>query len=172
MTPDPSFYLSDEAHWTMDEPDYFPDSSEPTRPPATAISIPNLASELELPTSTVVAGDIGHATLVLRNTGLAAIDFESDSILVGHVSNNSKGAVVTDVGFVAGTGLRIQLAYKQELEIPVIFGTSSHRHEDGHIPPGAYLVGVQLPVRNQGDTENPRVIEVPAVEVAVVAPDK
>jgi hypothetical protein len=154
----------------MDEPDYFPDSSEPTRPPTIGISIPNLASELELPTATVVAGDKGHAILVLRNTGLAAIDFESDSILVGHVLNTSKETVATDAGFIAGTGLRIQLAYKQELEIPVIFGTSSHRHENGHIPPGEYLVGVQLPVRNQGDSESLRVIEVPAVEVTVLAP--
>jgi hypothetical protein len=156
----------------MGESDYFPDSSEPTQPPAVAISIPNLASELELRSSTVVAGEKGHATLVLRNTGLAAIDFESDSILVGHVSNTSKEIVVTDAGFFAGTGLRIQLAYKEELEIPVIFGTLSHRHEDGHIPPGEYLVGVQLPVRNQGETENLRVIEVPAVEVTVLAPNQ
>jgi hypothetical protein len=154
----------------MDEPDYFPDSSQPTRPPATAISIPNLASELELSSSIVVAGETGHATLVLRNTGLAAIDFESDSILVGYVSNGSKEPVPTDAGFVAGTGIRIQLAYKQELEIPVIIGTSSHRHEHGYIPPGEYLVGVQLPVRKQGDGENLRVIEVPTVEVTVVAP--
>jgi len=153
----------------MDEPDYFPESSEPTRPTAISISIPNLAAELELPTSTVVAGEVGHATLVLRNTGLAAIDFESDSTLVGHVSNVSRDEFVTDVGFVAGTGIRIQLAYKQDLEIPVIFGTSSHRHEDGHIPPGDYFISVQLPVRSQGDSEKRRVIEVPAVEVTVLA---
>jgi hypothetical protein len=154
----------------MDEPGYFPNSSEPTRLPTTSISIPNLAAELEYFTPIVVAGDDGRATLVLRNTGLAAIDFESDSILVGRVMTSSKDVIATDVHFVAGTGIRIQLAYKQDLEIPVIFGTSSHRHEDGHIAPGTYFVSVHLPVRNQGDSENLRVIEVPAVEVTVLAP--
>jgi hypothetical protein len=97
----------------MDEPDYFPESSEPTPPSTTSISIPNLAAEVELSDATVVTGDVGHAILVLRNTGLAAIDFESDSILVARVSNSSRETVVTDVGYVAGTGLRIQLAYKR-----------------------------------------------------------
>jgi hypothetical protein len=155
----------------MDEPDYFPESSEPTQPPVTSISIPNLAAELELSTSTVVAGDRGHATLVLRNTGLAAIDFDSDSVLIGRVSDTSRDVVGTDAGFVTGTGKRIQLAYKQELEIPVIFGTSSHLFENGRIPPGEYLVSVQLPVRSQEASETFRVIDVPAVEVTVLPQD-
>jgi hypothetical protein len=156
----------------MDEPDYFPDSSEPTRPATVAISIPNLASELELPNSIVIAGENGHATLVLRNTGLAAIDFESDSILVGRLTDLSRVPVPTEAIAIAGMGTNVQLSYKQELEIPVIFKTSSHRHEAGHIPPGEYLVSVQLPVRNQGDAESLRVIEVPAVEITVVAPNQ
>lgn len=152
----------------MDELDYFP--SEPTRPPTVAISIPNLASELELPSSSVVAGEDGHATLVLRNTGLAAIDFQSDSILVGRLSSLSREPVATDAIAVAGMETNVHLSFKQELEIPVVFKTSSLRREDGRIPPGEYLVGVQLPVRNQGDSESPRVIDVPGVEVTVVAP--
>jgi hypothetical protein len=154
----------------MDEPEYFPESSEPTRPFATSISIPNLAAELEIVTTTLVAGDKGHATLVLRNTGLAAIDFESDSVLIGRVSDASRVAIATEAGYVAGTGKRIQLAYKKELEIPVIFGTSSNHFESGHIPPGTYWLGVQLPVRSQDDSETLRVIEVPAVEITVLAP--
>ena len=155
----------------MDEPDYFPDSSEPTRLPATSISIPNLAAEMEFFTDTVVAGEDGRATLVLRNTGLAAIDFESDSMLVGHVTTVERDAVGTDVRFTPATNMRVQLAYKQDLEIPVVFGTSSHLFEDGHIPPGAYFVGVQLPVRSQDVAETLRVIDVPAVEITVVASD-
>jgi hypothetical protein len=155
----------------MDEPDYFPESSEPTQPPATSISIPNLAAELECSTSTVVAGENGQATLVLRNTGLAAIDFESDSILLGRVSDTSRDVVGTDAGFLAGTGKRIQLAYKQELEIPVIFGTSSHLFENGHIPPGEYFVSVQLPVRSQEASKTLRVIDVPAIGVTVLPRD-
>jgi hypothetical protein len=156
----------------MDESDYFPATSEPTQLPAASISIPNLASELELASSEIVAGDLGHATLVLRNTGLAAIDFDSDSILVGNVSSLSKETVGTDVGYVAGTGIHVKLAYKQELEIPVIFGTSSHQHESGHIPPGAYLVSVQLPVHTSGVSGLPRVVDVPPVEVTVLPPGK
>jgi hypothetical protein len=152
----------------MDEPDYFPNSSEPTRPPATSISIPNLAAELEISTPTLVAGEKGHASLVLRNTGLAVIDFESDSVLIGRVSDASRVAMVTEAGYVAGTGKRIQLAYKQELEIPVIFGTSSSHFESGRIPPGTYWVGVQLPVRSQEASETLRVIDVPAVEVTIL----
>jgi hypothetical protein len=153
----------------MDEPEYFPPSSEPTQLRAASISIPNLAAELELFPSTVVTGDVGHATLVLRNTGLAAIDFQSDSILVGRVLNLSKEFVDTDVGFVAGTGIRVQLAYKQELELPVRFGTSSHQLEVGHIAPGNYLISVQLPVHSEGVSGVPRVVDVPPVEVTVVA---
>jgi len=155
----------------MDEPDYFPESSEPTRPHVASISIPNLAAELEFYTSTVVAGEDGHATLVLRNTGLAAIDFESDSILVGHVANIARDAIGTDVHFTPATSLRVQLAYKQDVEIPVLFGTSSHLYEDGHIPPGVYLVAVQLPVRSQDASETLRVIDVPSVEVTVLPRD-
>ena len=154
----------------MDEPEYFPDAPQSTRPRAASISIPNLAAELEFPTSSVVAGDQGHGTLILRNTGLAAIDFESDSVLVGHVSNESRVAVDTDDLYVAGTGMRVQLAYKQELEIPVIFGTSSHRFESGHLSPGTYFVGVQLPVRSAATPDALRVIDVPSVEVTVLAP--
>jgi hypothetical protein len=155
----------------VDEPEYFPDAAAPTPPRAASISIPNLAAELEFPASSVVAGDQGHGTLILRNTGLAAIDFESDSVLVGHVSNESRVPVGTDDFYVAGTGMRVQLAYKQELEIPVVFGTSSHLFESGTLSPGTYFVGVQLPVRSAATPDARRVIEVPAVEVTVLAPD-
>jgi hypothetical protein len=146
----------------MDEP-------HSTRPHATSISIPNLAAELEFFTPTVVAGDEGRATLVLRNTGLAVIDFESDSVLNGRVMDYSKDTVASDGLVVDRPSIRVQLAYKQVLEIPVIFGTSSSHHEDGRIPPGNYLVGVQLPVRSEVDAEKLRVIEVPAVEVTVLS---
>jgi hypothetical protein len=154
----------------MDEPQYIPAVSEPTPPSTASISIPNLAAELNFPTTGIVAGDRGRGTLVLRNTGLAAIGFDSDSVLIGRLSTASKDAVSTDVFYVAGTGIRVQLAYKQELEIPVIFETANRLVESGHIFPGTYFVDVQLPIRSQGQSGALRVVDVPAVEVTVLAP--
>jgi len=154
----------------MDELEYFPDSSVPTAPSMTSISIPNLAAELESSSPELVAGEEGRAILVLRNTGLAKIEFHTDSVLVGRVLNTLREPVGTDDIAVAGMSTMVLLAYKQELEIPVVFNTSSHLNVEGRIPPGEYLLGVRLPIYNDGEGSYvTRVIEVAPIELRVLA---
>jgi hypothetical protein len=144
------------------------EEAESTPSPTTAISIPNLAAELELSSANIVAGEVGLATLVLRNTGLAAIDFQSDSILVGRLLDTSRNIVSVDSALVRGTGIRIQLPYKRELELPVRFATSGRG--GGHLSPGVYFLSVQLPVRSQAEAMTLRVVDVPSVELTVHGP--
>ncbi len=153
----------------MDELEYLPDVFVPTRPLGTSISIPNLAAELELSVAAVVAGDSGTATLVLRNTGLAKIDFYTDSVLVGRVLNILREPVGSGHIAVATTATSVQLAYKQELEIPVVFETSSHHDVQRQLPPGEFLLSVRLPIYDEVALEATRVVEVSPINLTLIA---
>lgn len=52
-------------------------------------------------------------------------------------------------GWIAGTGLVLDLAPGQSASIPVIYGTASTNEDLGYVvPPGTYWLKVQMPFRH------------------------
>ncbi|MGH3732912.1 MAG: hypothetical protein ACRDVC_05975 [Acidimicrobiales bacterium] len=135
--------------------------------------VPNLDVTLELSSPSIETGQNGQGIVVLRNTGLAAIDFESVSPLLGVVLDHATREITGSIAdLTAREMLKVSLAYKEVLEIPVVFSTGRSGENDATLPPGQYLVGVQIPVQDlsSNTSRGPRAIEVPLAEVTLVAP--
>jgi hypothetical protein len=94
-------------------------------------------------------GDDGHGRLVLRNSSSERIGpLVSGQPLAGSLLNASLETVGGYSGWIAGTGLIVDLAPGQSASIPVIYGTASTHEELGYtIPPGTYWLQVQMRFR-------------------------
>jgi hypothetical protein len=145
-----------------------------TRPKQNEAIIPNLEVALHLSSPTVLAGKNGGGNVIFRNTGIAKIEFESGSPLVGEVVDPVTGETVGGfIGAIAGVGKVVSLSTDEETSIPFLFGTASFRIEMGYsLPPGEYLVSVQVPVSDctsdSGDHQR-RIIQAPPARFTVEA---
>ncbi|HTQ80440.1 MAG TPA: hypothetical protein VMM92_10625 [Thermoanaerobaculia bacterium] len=96
------------------------------------------------------AGDDGHGRLVLRNSGSERIGpLGSGQPLSGSLLNTSLETVGGYSGWIAGTGLVVDLAPGRSASIPVIYGTASTREDLGYVlPPGTYWLKVRMRFRH------------------------
>jgi hypothetical protein len=109
-----------------------------------------LEVSVEVDQAVLEAGDDGHGRLVLRNNGTERIGpLPSGQPLVGSLLNDSHEAVGGFCGWIAGTGMTVDLAPGRSASIEVIFGTASTREELGYaLPPGRYWLKVQMVFRH------------------------
>ena len=105
-----------------------------------------LEMSVEVDQEVLEAGDDGHGRLVLRNSSSARIGpLDTGQPLVGSLLNSSLETVGGYSGWIAGTGLTIDLAPGGSASIRVIFGTASTREDLGYVlPPGRYWLRVQM----------------------------
>ena len=133
----------------------FPDRwrSHPQLPAVPALeeqTFDGLEISVEAGQQVLEAGDDGHGRLVLRNSSSERIGpLGSGQPLAGSLLNASLEAVGGYGGWIAGTGLIIDLAPGQSASIPVIYGTASTREDLGYVvPPGSYWLQVQMRFRH------------------------
>jgi hypothetical protein len=144
-----------------------PGSSAPEEPEEKAFE--GLEMSVEVDQTVLEAGDDGHGQLVLRNNGQEKIGpLGLGQPLVGSLLNASQEAVGGFSGWIAGTGLTVDLAPGQSASIRVIFGTASTREELGYaLPPGRYWLQVQIRFRH-GSGEPTYALTAPLTQVTIV----
>jgi hypothetical protein len=132
----------------------FPDRrrSRPRPPAGPALqeqAFEGLEISVEAGQKVLQAGDDGHGRLVRRNSSSERIGpLGTGQPLAGSLLNASLEAVGGYGGWIAGTGLIIDLALGQSASIPVIYGTASTREDLGYlVPPGRYWLQVQMRFR-------------------------
>jgi hypothetical protein len=108
-----------------------------------------LEMSVEADQTVLEIGDDGHGRLVLRNSGSERIGpLRSGQPLVGSLLNDSLEAVGGYSGWIAGTGLVVDLAPGRSASIPFIYGTASTRENLGYaVPPGTYWLKIQMGFR-------------------------
>jgi hypothetical protein len=118
----------------------------PGRPAPEEQALGGLEMNVEVDQTVLEVGDDGHGRLVLRNNGQERIGpLSTGQPLVGSLLNASREAVGGYTGWIAGTGMTIDLEPGRSASIKVIFGTASTREELGYaLPPGTYSLKVQL----------------------------
>ena len=128
-----------------------------------------LEMSVEVDQRVLEVGDDGHGLLVLRNNGRERIGpLGSGQPLVGSLLNASREAVGGYSGWIAGTGLTIDLAPGRSASIKVIFGTASTRQELGYaLPPGKYWLKVQARFRH-GHGEPTHALTAPLTQITIV----
>jgi hypothetical protein len=117
---------------------------------------PFLEGRVELNDPELETGSVGRGRLVLTNSGLGVIELRTDSFVRAKVLYRSNLEWASSfAGFALGTGLLVHLKPGDEKAIPVIFGTVIWREgETGALPPGDYVVKVDLPLlERRGDEE-------------------
>jgi hypothetical protein len=121
----------------------------PGRPAPQEQAFNGLEMNVEVDQTVLEIGDDGHGRLVLRNNGPERIGpLGCGQPLVGSLLNASHEAVGGFTGWIAGTGLTVDLEPGRSASIKVIFGTASTREELGYaLPPGRYWLKVQMPFR-------------------------
>jgi hypothetical protein len=109
-----------------------------------------LEMSVEVDQRVLEVGDDGHGRLVLRNSSSERIGpLGSGQPLVGSLLNASLEAIGGYSGWIAGTGLVVDLAPGRSASIPVIYGTASTREDLGYaVPPGTYWLKVQMRFRH------------------------
>lgn len=127
--------------------------SHPRPPVGSALqeqAFEGLEMSVEAHQSVLEVGDNGHGRLVLRNSGPGRIGpLFSGQPLGGSLLNASLEAAGGYIGWIAGTGLVVDLASGQSASIPVIYGTASIREDLGYVvPPGTYWLKVQMGFRH------------------------
>jgi hypothetical protein len=107
-------------------------------------AIVGLEAIVEVDKKVLEAGDDGHGRLVLRNSSPGRIGpLGTGQPLTGSLLNASRETVGAYNGWIAGTGLTIDLAPGQSASIPVIYGSASTREDLGYVlPPGTYWLEV------------------------------
>ena len=113
------------------------------------VTFEGLEVSVETDQKVLEVGDDGRGRFVLRNSGPERIGpLDSGQPLVGTLLDASHEAVGGYTGWIAGTGLTIDLAPGRSASIPVIYGTASTREDLGYVvPPGRYWLQVQMPFR-------------------------
>ena len=116
------------------------------------------------------AGDDGHGRLVLRNSSSERIGpLGSGQPLAGSLLNASLEAVGGYGGWIAGTGLIIDLAPGQSASIPVIYGTASTREDLGYVvPPGSYWLQVQMRFRHGLGGPPTHALTAPLTQITII----
>jgi hypothetical protein len=122
----------------------------PVRPALEEWTFEGLEMSVEVDQQVLEAGDDGHGRLVLRNSSSERIGpLGSGRPLVGSLLNAAHEAIGGYSGWIAGTGLIIDLAPGRSFSIPVIYGTASTRENLGYlVPPGTYWLKIQMRFRH------------------------
>ena len=128
-----------------------------------------LEVSVEVDQAVLEAGDDGHGRLVLRNNGTERIGpLDCGQPLVGCLLDASHEAVGGFCGWIAGTGLTVDLTPGRSASIKVIFGTASTREELGYaLPPGRYSLKVQMQFRH-GPGEPTHALTAPLTQITIV----
>ena len=124
----------------------------PARPGPEEQAIEGLEVSVEVDQKVLEAGDDGRGRLVLRNSGSARIGpLDCGQPLTGSLLNASHENVGGYSGWIAGTGLIVDLAPGRSASIPVIFGTASTSEDLGYaLPPGTYWLKVLVRFHGSG----------------------
>jgi hypothetical protein len=153
----------------------FPDRwrSHPQLPAVPALeeqTFDGLEISVEAGQRVLEAGDDGHGRLVLRNSGSERIGpLASGQPLAGSLQNASLETVGGYGGWIAGTGLIIDLAPGQSARIPVIYGTASTREDLGYVvPPGTYWLKVQLRFRHGLGGPPTHALTAPLTQITII----
>ena len=154
----------------------FPDrqGSDPQPPAVPALeeqAFERLEISVEAGQRVLEAGDDGHGQLVLRNGSSERIGpLDSGQPLVGSLLNASREAVGGYTGWIAGTGLTIDLAPGQSASIPVVYGTASTREELGYaLPPGTYWLKVQMSIRHGSGGTPTQALTAPLTQITIIS---
>jgi hypothetical protein len=144
------------------------------RPPGrlTPEEVPFEGLEVSVETDQKVleVGDDGRGRFVLRNSGSERIGpLDSGQPLVGTLLDASHEAVGGYTGWIAGTGLTIDLAPGRSASIPVIYGTASTREELGYVlPPGTYWLKVQMSIRHGSGGTPTQALTAPLTQITII----
>jgi hypothetical protein len=142
----------------------------PARPPLTEQTFEGLELSVEAGQKVVEAGDDGHGRLVLHNSSSGRIGpLGTGRPLVGSLLNASLETVGSYGGWIAGTGLILDLAPGRSASIPVIYGTASTREDLGYVvPPGRYWLKVQIPFRQGLGGPPTNAITAPLTQITII----
>jgi hypothetical protein len=126
---------------------------------------------VEVDQQVLEAGDDGHGRLVLRNSTSERIGpLGCGQPLVGSLLNASLETVGGFSGFIAGTGLTVDLAPGRSASIPVIYGTASTREDLGYaVPPGRYWLKVQMRFRHGPGGARTSTLTAPLTQITIIA---
>jgi hypothetical protein len=129
-----------------------------------------LEMSVEVDQKVLEAGDDGHGRLVLRNSSSERIGpLGSGQPLVGSLLNASLETVGGYSGWIAGTGLIVDLAPGRSASIPVIYGTASTREDLGFaVPPGRYWLKVQMRFRHDLGGPPTNALTAPLTHVTII----
>jgi hypothetical protein len=132
-------------------------------------SFEGLEMSVEVEQRALQVGDDGHGRLVLRNSGPGRIGpLDSGQPLAGSLLNASRETVGGYSGWIAGTGLTIDLPPGRSASIPVIYGTASSREDLGYVvPPGSYWLKVQMRIQNSPG-EPARALTAPLTQITII----
>jgi hypothetical protein len=141
----------------------------PRRPALEEQAFNGLKMNVEVGRRVLEVGDDGHGRLVLRNSGPERTGpLDCGQPLVGSLLNASREAVGGFSGWIAGTGLTVDLAPGRSASIKVIFGTASTREELGYaLPPGRYWLKVRMPFRH-GPGGPAHALTAPLTQITVI----
>ena len=154
----------------------FPDRrrSHPRPPAGTAAlqeqTFEGLEMSVEAGQKVLEVGDDGHGRPVLRNSGSERIGpLGSGQPLAGSLLNASLEAVGGYGGWIAGTGLIMDLAPGRSASIPVIYGTASTREDLGYVvPPGRYWLQVQMRFRRGLGGPPTNTLTAPLTQITII----
>jgi len=142
----------------------------PAGPPLAEQTFEGLEMSIEAGQKVLEAGDDGHGRLVLRNSSSGRIGpLGSGQPLAGSLLNASLETVGGYSGWIAGTGLIVDLAPGRSASIPVIYGTASTREDLGYaVPPGRYWLKVQMRFRHGLGGPPTNALTAPLTEITVI----
>ena len=142
----------------------------PTSPALEEQTFKGLEMSVEVGQKVLEAGEDGHGRLVLRNSSSERIGpLGSGQPLAGSLLNASLEAVGGYGGWIAGTGLIIDLAPGQSASIPVIYGTASTREDLGYVvTPGSYWLQVQVRFRRGLGGPPTNTLTAPLTQVTII----
>ena len=133
-------------------------------------SFDGLEVSVEVGQKVLEAGDDGHGRLVPHNSSSERIGpLSSGQPLVGSLLNASLETVGGYSGWIAGTGLTVDLAPGRSASIRVIYGTASTREDLGYaLPPGRYWLKVQMRFRHGLGEPRTNALTAPLTQITIV----
>jgi hypothetical protein len=142
----------------------------PARPALEEQAFEGLEMSVEVDQRVLEVGDDGHGRLILRNGGSERIGpLGSGQPLVGWLLNASLETVGGYSGWIAGTGLIVDLAPGRSASIPVIYGTASTREDLGYtVLPGTYSLQVQMCFRHGLGGSPTHALTAPLAQITVI----
>lgn len=142
----------------------------PVRPALEEQAFEGLEMSVEVDRRVLEVGDDGHGRLILRNGGSERIGpLGSGQPLVGWLLNASLETVGGYSGWIAGTGLIVDLAPGRSASIRVIYGTASTREDLGYtVLPGTYSLQVQMRFRHGLGGPPTHALTAPLTQITVV----